>query len=415
LWLGIITTSTATMTKDGNVPRPQSSFSTSGLTLCTTIVRLAVLFELLPEELSYFLRLPAVESTIARRRETLPFLQVASSFRHFSPTLSQAYLASSSPPPILVWSAYLTLESWWTLLPEYWRRVVWGLGLLLVDYAIARILERIAKSCLEESKENMNEEELQLKMPTVIQPPRAHLFEISSIEKQTDDDMASPLLRTADIPILAANLYYASPITLFASGMYGCFQNVWLGLLLWSIYEMVFVGGRNNSNVTLAAVSLALASYGQPWNSVFVVPICVSQPCKKTAAIFVTMFSLFVLWLQVLEFLLVGSEAYWTWKPLTSLSPNLGPLWYFQMQLFDRFQDYFRIMFIGMPYLVVIPLAIRLYRYPIVLVRIAKHPYLAVWSQSPKTHCLLLYPMLYRLQVFGLSVHSFNTILHCTI
>lgn len=359
------------MTKDGNVPRPQSSFSTSGLTLCTTIVRLAVLFELLPEELSYFLRLPAVESTIARRRETLPFLQVASSFRHFSPTLSQAYLASSSPPPILVWSAYLTLESWWTLLPEYWRRVVWGLGLLLVDYAIARILERIAKSCLEESKENMNEEEIQLKMPTVIQPPRAHLFEISSIEKQTDDDMASPLLRTADIPILAANLYYASPITLFASGMYGCFQNVWLGLLLWSIYEMVFVGGRNNSNVTLAAVSLALASYGQPWNSVFVVPICVSQPCKKTAAIFVTMFSLFVLWLQVLEFLLVGSEAYWTWKPLTSLSPNLGPLWYFQMQLFDRFQDYFRIMFIGMPYLVVIPLAIRLYRYPIVLVRIA--------------------------------------------
>ncbi len=78
----------------------------------------------------------------------------------------------------------------------------------------------------------MNEEELQLKMPAAIQPPRAHLFDIAWNKEQTDDCTPAPLFRTADIPILAANLYYASPITLLASGMYGCFQNIWLCLLL---------------------------------------------------------------------------------------------------------------------------------------------------------------------------------------
>jgi hypothetical protein len=46
----------------------------------------------------------------------------------------------------------------------------------------------------------------------------------------------------------------------------------------------------------------------------------------------------------------------------------LGPLWYFQMQLFDCFHDFFHIMITGLPYLTVAPLTIWLLHYPIALV-----------------------------------------------
>jgi len=340
----------------------------SKLTICITVFRLALILDLIPEEISRFLRLPAVRSTVIRTRETRRFLQVAASFRHLFPTTSQAYIASKSPPPILVWTAYIISEKWWAPLPEYGRRVLWGLGLLLVDYMIARLLERIATCTLEAVNEE-TEEELQLKMPATIQPPRAHVFEITtSSAKHIDDEDTAPLLKTEDIPVLAANLYYASPITMLASGLYDSFQNVWCLLLLWSIYEMMFAQSKK-SRVSLAAMSLALATYGQPWSMAFAVPICKSQPSIKTATVFISLFITSVLWLQVLSFMLVGTEAFWTWKPVTALTPNLGPRWYFQMQLFDRFHDYFAIMFAGMPYLVVIPLTIRLHRFSIVLVR----------------------------------------------
>jgi len=249
-------------------------------------------------------------------------------------------------------------------LPE---RVLWGLGLLLVDYAIARLLERIARFTLGSEKGD-TEEELQTKMPAAIQPPRVHVFKITSSNgTQSDNKDKAPLLTTTDIPVLAANLYYASPITMLSSATYDCFQNVWCFLLLWSIYETMF-NTTKKSRVSLAAVSLALATYGQPWSMAFAVPICQSQKSFKSATVFASLFLFCVLWFQVLSFLLVGTEAYWTWKPVTALTPNLGPRWYFQMQLFDRFHDYFAIMFAGLPYLVVIPLAIRLRRYPIVLV-----------------------------------------------
>jgi len=54
---------------------------------------------------------------------------------------------------------------------------------------------------------------------------------------------------------------------------------------------------------------------------------------------------------------------------LTRMKPSLSTLWYFGMELFDRFRLFFEILLGGIPYLSVIPLTIRLYRYPIVLVR----------------------------------------------
>lgn len=235
---------------------------------------------------------------------------------------------------------------------------------------IATLLERIATSSLQ-SEEGTMEEELLVKMPAAIQPPRARLFEIASSTnaKQNNDtqDTTPPMITTAAIPTLAANLYYASFITMLSSGVYDSFQNVYCLLVLWSVYEIIFRSGKMK-RISLAAVALALATYVHPWSMVFAVPICVSQRSDRTASVFAVLFVASLLWLQLLAFMLLGTKAYWTWKPVEALTPNLGPLWYFQMQLFNRFHDYFALMITGMPYLVVIPLTIRLHRYPIVLV-----------------------------------------------
>lgn len=331
------------------------------MTLYITVIRLALIFELFPEEISSFLQLASVRSTVVRIRETPRFLHVASSFRDLFPTFSQAYHTSSSPPLPLVWVAYLALEKGLSPIPAYWCRVLWRLCLLLVDFMIAKTVERIALFIVKEDTRN-REERLQAKMPAAIQPPRGHIFQITSAREDGE-----PLLQTADIPVLTAQLYYASPITFITTGLFDSFQNVWCLFLLWSIHEMMF-NAKKVSSISLAALSLALATYGQPWYMSFVVPICISQPSVKRGSVFVMLFLLCLLWLQVLSFLLVGTDVYWTWKPARALTPNLGPVWYFQMELFDRFHDFFAIMFSGLPFLVVAPLTIRLHRYPIALV-----------------------------------------------
>jgi GPI transamidase subunit PIG-U/8TM Microsporidial transmembrane domain len=52
------------------------------------------------------------------------------------------------------------------------------------------------------------------------------------------------------------------------------------------------------------------------------------------------------------------------------LTPSLSIFWYTQMQLFSRFATYFQIIFTLLPFMLIIPTAIRLYRYPFVLVRV---------------------------------------------
>lgn len=83
-----------------------------------------------------------------------------------------------------------------------------------------------------------------------------------------------------------------------------------------------------------------------------------------------------VICLQGLSLMLVGTSQYLdmlkgcyghilTWK---NLHPNFSVLWYFNMELFERFRIFFAVLINGVPYLMLLPTTIRLYRYPMVLV-----------------------------------------------
>jgi hypothetical protein len=400
------------LSNDGGVSRQlphRSAFVSSNVILYMTFIRLALIFELLPEEISSLLHLASVRSTVVRTRETSRYLHVAASFRDLFSTFSQAYDASSSPPLPLVWAAYLALQKCMSPIPDYWCRVLWRLCLLFVDFMIGRTMERMSLFIIEAERGD-GEEKLQTNMPAAIQPPRGHLFQITSA---LTDAETMTLLSTEHVPVLAAQLYYASPVTFLASGLYDSFQNVWFLLLLWSIHEVMLTSKKA---ISLTALSIALATYGQPWYIAFCVPIMILQPSRTKAGVFWLLSLLFILWLQGLSFLLVGTKAYWTWKPTLQLTPNLGPLWYFQMQLFDRFHDFFHIMVTGLPYLTVAPLTIRLHRYPIALV---SHFYLCMTATTdlslPHLIILLFVPTDYLSMVYwdALSQKSHSLRFQC--
>jgi GPI transamidase subunit PIG-U len=48
--------------------------------------------------------------------------------------------------------------------------------------------------------------------------------------------------------------------------------------------------------------------------------------------------------------------------------PNLSVLWYLNMEVFERYRVYFAVLIGGLPYLLLVPVTIRLHRYPMVLV-----------------------------------------------
>jgi len=88
----------------------------------------------------------------------------------------------------------------------------------------------------------------------------------------------------------------------------------------------------------------------------------------------------FLFWsasLQVLSLLLVGEVQ----NLMTSIvqthgpshvsvdhGPNLGMHWYLFIQMFQRFQTYFVVVWSGLPYVFIVPIALRLHRYPLEMV-----------------------------------------------
>lgn len=96
--------------------------------------------------------------------------------------------------------------------------------------------------------------------------------------------------------------------------------------------------------------------------------------------------SFVVLWtagLHAMSYLLVGKSfgsilvASYGWK-WNRQSVNLGLLWYFQMQMFRRFRRYFLILINGLPYVVVVPIGLRLHRFPMVVVSLVCLIYVVV-------------------------------------
>jgi hypothetical protein len=343
-----------------------------------------------------FIYSPLLQSIFVRPHQTLVHVQEASAIQKLLSgrfvSVYQAHQSIRLPP--LVLAAALTLlplehkerreddssagsNGGFILSSELWV----GLFLLAVDLLIGYYLQAVGKALLLPSKPDphvVEEERLQLLLPSAIQPPNGTIFPLTR-EPQGND--VQPLFPVTELPTLAANVYFWSPITVLAGGTYHCFQNVPCLLLLVAINE---VCKRQRKSLSLAAFSLASAAYLEPHYCIFLVPLsiwAVQQSPKHTqeARQQLKVILLFMFWsvvLQGLSYTLVGPTHYWNvlkatygtvWK---NMSPNLSLLWYFQIQLFSRFRDYFAMIITGLPYILIAPLTVRLHKYPMALVRV---------------------------------------------
>lgn len=376
-------------------------FLTSASTTWVTLVRLGLI--LLPRLASSISSMkwfysPSFLSVIIRPHQTLSQIIEAHAVRALAsdraPTdFSSFYNANDAvrtPPIVLaIFSKFIKMPNF-----ELWL----SLFLLVVDILISYFLEQIGIGLLalafssqssnagETSSQSKHEQskkegESQTELLERVRPEFAHIFPTNS---STTDDQ--PLISLKSLPLLSAQLYYWSPFTALPSSLLYCWQNIAPLFLVASIYESI-CSSSSGGSLSVAAFYLAVATYIEPQHIVLIAPIilissfhssagtskCDSKTTK--AAVFVVLS--FITWSLLLHGAscsLVGLENYWrilgtvygnTW--LTT-SPNLSLQWYFRMQMFSRFRDYFGAIFAAIPFTVVGPLCLRFFRYPWVLI-----------------------------------------------
>jgi hypothetical protein len=344
---------------------------------------------------------PSFLSVLIRPHQSLPHLEEAhaiwalASDKSSKNGFSSFYVANNSvriPPLILaVFSPLMGTGSYSGL----WFSLV----LLIIDALISYLIEQIGIRLLgllndddiisSQSKQPSQEEDLQRKLPESGQPQHAHIFPIYKTKEGLQ-----PSIPLRSLPLLSAQIYYWSPFTVLPTSLYHSWQNLPSLFLVASVFESIRSSSSGGS-LSMASLYLAVATYLEPYHIVYVVPIILlssfnhhnmfpssSTPASSTwdlkmakpAMFVIVSFALWSLLLQGTTYNLVGSESYWrvvgaiygdTWL---ATSPNLSLQWYFRMQIFSRFRDYFGAIFVGIPFVLIGPLYLRFFRYPGVLV-----------------------------------------------
>ena len=212
------------------------------------------------------------------------------------------------------------------------------------------------------------------------------------------------MLSLDQIPIIASTCYFCNPVSIIANSI-GSLRSLWDALLLISMYYATRPATRLASDgapvkvptASKLAISLALASYADVGYAVFLLPILLWRGmfvdmdrsiATRQGRDWRTVLVLFGAYLGTMHYfssLLVGGDlgSYTQVLRQTALrdvafvqldnsgsvpGPSMGLHWYFFVQMFDRFRPYFTVFVSGLPAMFIIPLMIRLHKYPSVLV-----------------------------------------------
>jgi len=402
-------------------------FLTNASTYWVTLVRLGLIvlscFVSSMSSMKWFYN-PSFLSVLIRPHESLPHFEEAHAIWALasiksSKNFSSFYPANNSiriPPLVLaMFSPLVETESNFGL----WFSIL----LLLIDVLISYLIEQIGIRLLglpssskslddnnisSQRKQPSKEEDLQRKLPESVRPQYAHIFPIYIFGDNASDSTSScskgssknkesnairgqePSIPLRSLPLLSAQIYYWSPFTALPTSLFYCWQNIAPLFLVASVYESI-CSSSSGGSLSMASFYLAVATYLEPHHVAYVIPIILlsssfndynrlpssstTVPSKrdlktKKPALFIIFFAVWSLLLQGISYSLVGPENYWrvlgtiygnTW--LTT-SPNLSLQWYFRMQIFSRFRDYFGAIYAGIPFVLVGPLCLRFFRYP---------------------------------------------------
>jgi hypothetical protein len=315
--------------------------------------------------------------TVSHVREAFAIQQLAAG-NTSTTTFANVYAAHPRiqlPPLVLAAAAFCTLVEDSSSTHNKYAELTLALICLLLDFLLAMMLESIGRMALFTNRVESVDQETkeQAQLPESIRPQNHHIFAIDKEDtyNQTKEEWRS-LITMESLPLLAAQLYYWSPVTILSGSVYSCFQSLPGFFLVASLYE----GCRRGGSSLVSTFFLAVAAYLEIHHVVFLVPLAALPLGKNSRPLWMIVLS-FGVWfacLQGLSYQLVGPSLYGKVIQATyglgwrTIQPNLSVQWYFAMQLFSRFRDYFGAIFLGLPYLIVIPITLRLYNYPMALV-----------------------------------------------
>ena len=373
-----------------------------------TVLRLALVFDLVPSIITAQLNSPPITSALINPLYTVRHLREGNFLLDLSSTQTQV---NNTPPdigmtldhaydgmvfhlPPLMLLVFRPLFA--TIQSRYLQDLVIGAIFVVIDLAVALCLYDICRGILlNNTARSEREIKLEADMNDKIRPKRAWIFGIDPREKDASSgkDVQPAVVTISDLPQLCCLLYYCNPIAIVAScgSKAQSLQSLLYLFLLLGVREAVvatnmtktssYKGGKHRAKIAFAAASyLALASYVELYSFVYLVPISIwignahREDMKQGIALCILFFCLWFGLLQILsatlveDYVTVCSKTYGYVHGFFDLSPNMGLNWYFFMQMFDRFRRYFVALFTMLQFIFVAPLTIRLYEYPIILV-----------------------------------------------
>jgi len=225
-----------------------------------------------------------------------------------------------------------------------------------LDLRIAVNLFVIAKGSIKkEFLENKGEDETTMIMDERIRPEFGSIFPVTLV------DGNKSFIRLDILPSLIGALYYIT----------GCFSN---GKSFQNIGLFFLTESLATSSLIWSAFCAALAMYHDVHCIVFLIPLFLLHKVSQKMFLALTVYFTFLF--QWIGYHLVSHRytdvvvaTHFHSFAIKNMNPSLSILWYFSMEMFRRFRLYFQLVLGGLPYCIVVPTTIRLYKYPSALVR----------------------------------------------
>uniref|UniRef100_A0A7S3PTX3 GPI transamidase component PIG-U n=1 Tax=Chaetoceros debilis TaxID=122233 RepID=A0A7S3PTX3_9STRA len=295
------------------------------------------------------------------------------------------------------------------------EEVVFAIAALIIDLFTALQLYRLAKAVFRVETDRLKfEKVVEQKMPPQIYPishSRTFLF---GLRFEDDAIFEPPLFSSTNVPILCTMMYYLNPFTILTSASgFPSIQGIWVLLFVSALVSSM------TGNAIFGGFCVATLCHFDINYIVFLLPVALlwrsplefhSAEFKKDRPTIKLFLVSFFFWFGIANapLLLTADPSKIEGDTLGDLvptdrltefvknfqgssEPNLGMHWYLQINLFERFREYFAVITSSFLYLFIVPLYLRLDNYPMEMI-ISFQLLSTVLGSSPTTQdaCLSL-------------------------
>jgi len=223
---------------------------------------------------------------------------------------------------------------------------------------------------------------------------------INEQQQQQQQQPNPPIISIQSLPLWSCMFYCCNPIILIATSYSSLttihsiqdestnisLQSILYLLILYAIYTSIQQQHQQQDSKKQIALCMAIITSIQPSFILYGIPVIIlmyhpshmnhSSYSKGFVLVYFIVFYIGIS--MILSFLCTSNiidfykSIHWTSRTIRSMitTPNIGLLWYFNIQIFPPFRSFYQTLYSGAPWICIIPLFLRLHLYPLELVRL---------------------------------------------